>query len=223
MPTHQSISGSTDQQLLERMVATHPERFGAAYWSFFATSVAPAMAPRPVVVDLGCGPGLWLRDVGARYPDATLHGYDVTPAMIAYARERSGAHATFAVHDVTTAPLPHTTATVDLVSMSAVLHVLDEPLPVLAEIGRVLARGGLFLLHDWVRQPLAVYLAWRRDNLGEDGPEAVRRGFRLFPVHNKYTTDDWLWLLGEAGFAVRHRTRLRASHEIFVATRTPVS
>ncbi|MBI1726845.1 MAG: methyltransferase domain-containing protein [Candidatus Rokubacteria bacterium] len=38
--------------------------------------------------------------------------------------------------------------------MSSVLHVVDEPLPVLAEIRRVLAPGGIFLLHDWVRQPL---------------------------------------------------------------------
>src|SRR5262249_46799838 len=61
--------------------------------------------------------------------------------------------------DVTTQPLPHETGTVDLVDMSAVLHVIEEPLPVLAEIRRVLRRGGVFLLHDWIRQPLSAYLA----------------------------------------------------------------
>ena len=49
------------------------------------------------------------------------------------------------------------------------LHVVDEPLPVLAEIRRVLTPAGLFLLHDWIRQPLPAYLAWRRDVLKE-GP-----------------------------------------------------
>jgi SAM-dependent methyltransferase len=119
---------------------------------------------------------------------------------------------------VTAAPLPHTAGAVDLVSMTSVLHVLDEPLPVLAEIRRVLAPRGLFLLHDWTRQPLQSYLAWRRDGLGETGPEHLGRAFRLFPVHNKYTTEDWQWLLAEAGFVIRHQAALRQSHRMFVAT-----
>jgi SAM-dependent methyltransferase len=102
--------------------------------------------------------------------------------------------------------------------MSSVLHVLDEPLPVLAEIRRVLAPGGIFLLNDWVRQSLEAYLAFRRDVMGESETECLRRGFRLFPAHNKYTTEDWRWLLGEARFSIRDETQLRDSHRIFVAT-----
>jgi hypothetical protein len=73
-------------------------------------------------------------------------------------------------------------------------------------------------LHDWIRQPLQTYLAWRRDTLGEGEAESLRRGFRLFPVHSKYTPDDWRWLLAKAGFAIRAQTQLRASHQIFVTT-----
>ena len=219
MPTHQSLSGSTDDQLLQRMVKSHPERFGDAYWKFFDTHVAPQLPPRPTAIDLGCGPGLFLRDLGQRCPSATLYGYDVTPAMIAHGRGlESPGKMTFALHDVATQPLPHEPGTIDLVSMSSVLHVIDEPWPVLAEIRRVLAANGIFLLSDWVRQPLASYLAWRRDAMGESEAESHRRGFRLFPVHAKYTSDDWRWLLGKAGFAIHHETELRASHRIFVAT-----
>jgi len=216
MPTHQSLSGASDDELLQRMVATHPERFGEAYWTLFDAHVAPHLPPRAVMIDLGCGPGLLLRDFGMRSPDATLYGYDVTPAMIAHGRALSyaGAKPTFALHDVTTQPLPHAPGSVHLVSMSSVLHVLDEPWPVLAEIRRVLVPGGIFLLHDWIRQPLATYLAWRRDVLGES---ERGRGFRLFPVHNKYTTEDWQWLLAEAGFAISYHELLRASHRTFVA------
>jgi SAM-dependent methyltransferase len=216
MPTHQSLSGASDDELLQRMVATHPERFGEAYWALFAAHVAPHLPPRAVMIDLGCGPGLLLRDFGMRSPDATLYGYDVTAAMIAHGRALAyaGATPTFALHDVTTQPLPHAAGSVHLVSMSSVLHVLDEPLPVLVEIRRVLVPGGIFLLHDWIRQPLPTYLAWRRDVLGES---ESRRGFRLFPVHNKYTIDDWQWLLHEAGFAIGDQEQLRASHRTFVA------
>jgi SAM-dependent methyltransferase len=216
MPTHQSLSGSTDEDLLRRMVDTHADRFGEAFWAFFDSAVTPVLPPRPVVIDLGCGPALFLRDVGHRHPSAVLHGYDVTPAMVEYGRGLPGSSLHLAVHDVTTLPLPHAESSVDLVAMSSVLHVVDEPLPVLAEIRRVLAPGGVFLLQDWVRQPLSVYLAWRRDVLGEPAAVAARRGYRLFPVHNKYTPDDWRWLLAEAGLVVRNETALRASHRIFV-------
>src|SRR5262245_48215822 len=206
MPTHQSLAGASDEDLLQRMVATHPERFAEPFWEFFTANVAPHLPARPRIADLGCAPGLFLKDLGDRYPGAALHGYDVTPAMVAYAQalSRPGASLRVAVHDVATQPLPHDAGTMDLVSMSSVLHVLDEPLPVLAEIRRVLAAGGIFLLHDWIRQPLDVYLAWRRDVMQESEADSLRRGFRLFPAHNKYTPEDWRWLLARAGFTIRH-------------------
>jgi len=221
MPTHQAIAGATDEQLLQRMVETHPERFGEAFWAFFTASVTPRLSrhPRPTMVDLGCGPGLFLRDLGQRYPDAELYGYDVTPAMVEYGRRLAdgGARLRLEVRDVTVESLPLASGSVHLLNMSAVLHVLDEPLPVLAEIRRVLAPDGTFVLNDWVRQSLATYLAWRRDTMKEDEALVQQRGFRLFPVHNKYTAEDWRWLLTSAGFVVLHETELRASHHIFVA------
>jgi ubiquinone/menaquinone biosynthesis C-methylase UbiE len=222
MPTHQSLGGASDEDLLQRMVATHPERFETQFWAFFDAHVARRLPPRAVMIDLGCGPGLLLRDLGERHPDAILHGYDVTPAMIAYGRRLTfkPASVTLSVHDVAVEPLPLADAAANLVSMSSVLHVFDEPLPALAEIRRVLAPGASFLLNDWIRQPLSSYLAWRRDVMKESGPDALRRAFRLFPVHNKYTVDDWRWLLGEAGFEILAQTELRASHRIFVATPT---
>jgi|SRR5262245_30322423 len=204
------------------MVKTHVDRFGPAFWEFFAAHVAPALPQAPVIVDVGCGPGLLLRDLSARYPAGRLHGYDVTPAMVSHGSQLAfaGAPPAFAVHDVTAHPLPHAAGSVDLLSMSSVLHVIDEPLLVLAEISRVLAPAGLLLLYDWIRQPLAAYLAWRREVLQESPAESRHRGFRLFPVHNKYTAEDWRWLLAEAGFRVRAETQPRASHRIFVAVRS---
>jgi hypothetical protein len=72
--------------------------------------------------------------------------------------------------------------------MSSVLHVLDEPLPALAEVRRVLVAGGVFVLHDWIRQPLSTYLAWRRECAGESEADCLRRGFRLGPA-STFTPD----------------------------------
>ena len=220
MVTHQALGGSTDEEFLQRMARTYPERFGEPFWAFFTAHIAPHLPPRPVMLDLGCGPGLFLRDLGERYPQATLYGYDVTPAMIAYGQHlpSTGAKPTLVLHDTATQPLPHADGTVHLVSMSSVLHIFEEPLLVLAEIRRVLVPGGLFMLNDWIRQPLHTYLTRRMEDMPEERAVSLRRGFRLFPVHNKYTTEDWQWLLAEAGLTIHYQTQLRPAHQIFVTT-----
>ena len=67
MPTHQEIGGMSDAELLQRMVTSHPERYGEAFWEFFTAQVYARVPAHPVVLDLGCGPGLFLRDFGGRY------------------------------------------------------------------------------------------------------------------------------------------------------------
>ena len=221
MATHQSISGMSDAELVERMVTSHDERHDDAFRSFFDTHVSPHLPGRPAIADLGCGPGLFLRDLGRRFPGAALYGYDLTPAMIAYAQDEvryTGPKPTLAVHDLTAQPVPLADGSLHLVNMTAILHLLDEPLPVLAEIRRLLAPEGIFFLNDWERAPLTEYLDSRVEGEGEERQESLRRWFRLFPVHNKYTTEDWQWLLAEAGFAIRQTASLRANFRVFVTT-----
>ena len=221
MATHQSISGMSDAELVERMVSSHEERHDDAFRSFFDTHVAPSLPGRPAIADLGCGPGLFLRDLSRRFPGAALYGYDLTPAMITYAQEEvayAGPKPTLAVHDLTAQPVPLADGSLHLVNMTAILHLLDEPLPILAEVRRLLAPEGIFFLNDWVRAPLTEYLDSRVEGEGEERQVSLRRWFRLFPVHNKYTTEDWQWLLAEAGFAIRQTASLRANFRVFVTT-----
>ena len=222
MVTHQALSGATDEAFLQRLVQTYAERFGATFWECFATHIAPRLPPHPVMVDIGCGPGLFVQALGARYPQATLYGYDVTPAMIAHGQQLPypGARPLLAVHDVTAQPLPLATGTVHLVSMTSVLHLFDDPFPVLAEVHRLLAPTGLFMLHDWSRHPLRDYLARRAASAAEDPATSRQRALRLFPVHNKYTTADWQWLLHAAEFAPLRCLQLRPTHQMFVAIPT---
>lgn len=220
MTTHQAIGGLTDEELLQRMVNSHAERFGETFWEFVDAQVWAHLPREPVVVDLGCGPGLFLRDVAARYPRASLHGYDLTPAMIEYAHqvEHPRRQPTLQVHDLTAEPLPLPDASVHLVCMFAVLHVLPEPLPALAEVKRVLAPNGMLLLHDWVRASLESYLRMRLEGVpAEEIAASRKRWFRLFPVHNKYTEDDWRWLLAEAGFTIPISAQVRQQFRLFVA------
>jgi predicted TPR repeat methyltransferase len=76
MATHQALSGVTDEAFLQRLVQSHAERYGEAFWDFFTSHVASRLPPRPTMVDLGCGPGLFVQSLSERYPQATLYGYD---------------------------------------------------------------------------------------------------------------------------------------------------
>jgi SAM-dependent methyltransferase len=219
MATHQEIGGLSDAELLQRMVTSYPERFGETFWQFFTAQVSPLLPPRPVIIDLGCGPGLFLRDLSARYPQAQLYGYDVTTAMVEHAQQLDypGARPRVVVHDMLAQPLPLAPGAVHLVCMTAVLHLFDDPYGALAEIRRLLGAAGVFMLYDWVRTPLQVYLTSRLEGTGEAREVSRQRCMRLFPVHNKYTLDDWQWLLAETGFRVSFTTQWRPHFQVFVA------
>ena len=173
----------------------------------------------PSIADLGCGPGLYLRSLSERHPGSQLYGFDLTPAMIEYARglRYRGSAPTLVMLDVEKDPLPLDTGGVDLVSMTGLLHILDDPFSALTEARRVLRPKGLFLLDDRVRMPLAQYVQSRpRDRDGEPNRQRAR-WLRLFPFHNKYTADDWKWLLAEAGFSLVSTVQIRPQSQIFVA------
>ena len=219
MATQQKISGVSDEEFVERMVERYPRRFNDQYWSVFKANVGRHLPAEPVIVDLGCGPGLYLRDLSERHQGSRLYGFDATPAMIEHARglHYRGAPPTLTVQDVEKEPLPLDTGGVDLVSMTGVIHVLEEPFAVLAEVQRVLRPGGLFLLDDWVRMPLAQYVQDRPRDRGA-ARERQRAGWlRMFPFHNKYTAEDWKWLLAEAGFSLVSTVQIRPQSRIFVA------
>lgn len=212
MATHQEIAGVSDQDLVERMLRSHDGRFNETFWSLVAEQVAPQLGSKPRVVDLGCGPGLLVKDFSQHLDKPELFGYDVTPAMIEYANGL-GIEAKFEVADITAEPLPLEDSSVDLIAMAAVLHVLDEPLKCLAELKRLLKPDGVFLLNDWVRQPLEKYLAMMMENVPPERAAQMEQAMlRLSVAHNKYTIQDWVWLLDKGGFEVIHDAETHSEH-----------
>lgn len=215
MATHQEIAQVTDEELLERMIKSHDGRFDQLFWKYFDDQVKPHLPPAPTIVDVGCGPGLFLRDLSMRYPDATLHGYDLTRAMIDYGEqlEYNGPKPVFGLHDIAEAPLPLDDGSVDLLAMVAVLHVLSDPIAMCHEIRRLLSPKGVFLLQDWVRTPLPMYLDRMTEDVPPDQLEAVKaRMLRLFPTHNKYSIEDWLWLMEQGGLEVLDYRLVNSPH-----------
>lgn len=200
---------SRDDRALRRQLERYELRFNPAFWGFWDERIAPTLPPAPVIADIGPGPGLFLRDLSARLPDAHLYGVDSNEAMIENARslDYAGPVPTLSLLDVEANPLPFDQGSVDLLTMTAVLHAFNDPFTFLREqAARVLKPGGRMMLFDWFRQPMREYIARRLVEPGE--PEATRyeRALEQFRIHNKYTLDDWEWVLRESGMTVEAET-----------------
>ena len=103
---------------------------------------------RPLILDLGCGPGDLAVAMSRRLRDARIVGIDLSPSMLLWA----GRHATtdgrlrFIVGDA--ADLPFDDASIDLVVSTLSLHHWTEPAEAFAEIARVLRPDGVALIYD---------------------------------------------------------------------------
>ena len=101
------------------------------------------------LADIGCATGDGVRQLSARYPKALAVGLDYARPMLAATAARScfierlrGRAPRLLQADARALPLQ--AGSLDLAWSNLVLHWLDDPRPVFAEIQRALAVGGLF-------------------------------------------------------------------------------
>lgn len=172
--------------------------------AFFPFEVLiPYLPQAGVIVDVGCGFGLWAFLMAAHLPEANVFGYDPDDHKIEIAKDIAGhqgvQNADFRVGSAEEIEFPYC----DLVSVIDVLYLVDYPTQVrlITEIHRKLKDGGVFLLKTMSRKP-----AWKYAiNLLEE-TAAVRllritQGGRFF----FRSEGEWQRILNEAGF----RTEVR--------------
>jgi ubiquinone/menaquinone biosynthesis C-methylase UbiE len=99
------------------------------------------------VLDVGTGPGGIPRALAGARPDWEIHGLDLEPRMIEYARTQDPhGRVTFTVGDV--AALPYPDATFDLIVSSLSQHHWDDVPGGLRDLRRVLVPGGRLWIYD---------------------------------------------------------------------------
>lgn len=108
----------------------------------------------PRIADIGCATGDGIRALQWRYPKAQALAIDVSLPMLHGVRTRSSRLARLRNHFFNRGPqlinadaraLPLADNTLDVVWSNLMLHWLDDPLPALREIHRVMATGGLVM------------------------------------------------------------------------------
>jgi len=97
------------------------------------------------VLDLGCGTGLFTKQLKKRYPKATVVGVDLAHAMLCEAKVKKGwrAHPTWVRADMHTLPFPH--GLFDLVFSNQVFHWSSAYPTLIAEVNRVMNPGGCLM------------------------------------------------------------------------------
>jgi SAM-dependent methyltransferase len=119
---------------------------GAIDWNFFRAKWEQYGVERGVCVEIGCGAGRMSVHL-ARYFQ-TVHGIDISPGMIEYARRKAPANVLFHVTGGIEIPLPDRSA--DAVFSTHVLQHLSSSAAAAAyfkEMGRVLRPDGTIMLH----------------------------------------------------------------------------
>ena len=174
----------------------------AAYDEMYAL-IRPVVRHK-TVLELAAGTGLIAKHIviAAAHIEAT----DASAEMIAEAkRDNRSAKLHFSVQDMFC--LPYANQSFDVVIVSNALHIVPQPEKALAEIRRVLKDDGVLIAPTFT-------------HAGNSFSGKVRAFFMKrvgFPLHSKWTSEEYLRFLSQNGWMVRKSVALKASFPLTYA------
>ena len=175
---------------------------GAAYDEMYEL-IRPIVRHK-TVLELATGTGLIAKHIvnAAAHIEAT----DASPEMIAEAkRDNRSAKLYFSVQDMFC--LPYAGESFDVVIVSNALHIVPQPEKALAEIHRVLKDDGVLIAPTFTHA----------GNSFSGRAKAFFMKLAGFPLHSKWTSEEYLRFLQQNGWTVRKSAVLKASFPLTYA------
>ena len=168
----------------------------AAYEEMYAL-IRPVVKGK-TVLELATGTGLIAKNIvnAAAHIEAT----DASVEMIAEAkRDNQSAKLHFSVQDMFR--LPYAGKSFDVVIVSNALHIVPQPEKALAEIHRVLRDDGVLIAPTFTHA----------ENSFFGNSKAFFLKLAGFPLHSRWTSEEYLCFLQQNGWTVRKSNVLKAS------------
>ena len=168
----------------------------AAYDEMYAL-IRPVVKGK-TVLELATGTGLIAKNIvnAAAHIEAT----DASVGMIAEAkRDNQSAKLHFSVQDMFR--LPYADKSFDVVIVSNALHIVPQPEKALAEIHRVLRDDGVLIAPTFTHA----------ENSFFGNSKAFFLKLAGFPLHSRWTSEEYLCFLQQNGWTVRKSNVLKAS------------
>ena len=164
---------------------------------------------RPVVkgktvLELAAGTGLIAKNIvnAAAHIEAT----DASAEMIAEAkRNNQSAKLHFSVQDMFR--LPYADKSFDVMIVSNALHIVPQPEKALAEIHRILRDDGVLIAPTFTHA----------ENSFFGNSKAFLMKLAGFPLHSRWTSEEYLCFLQQNGWTVRKSVVLKASFPLIYA------
>lgn len=218
--------GSDGRLAAQRTLESHQRNHDASFQIFWNTHVNLAPDTTAHLIDLGCGPGLFLQDLHQRYPHAQLTGIECAPYMLELV-DNLPASVQIQVADLNL-DLPELFApeTVDVVLANRLIHELHQPVSLFRNLYRWLKPGGVVILVDMVRQPLKSALLHELKGVSLTDPQVtdewLQAQFLHYLEHNRYHPEDLCDLLEMCGFELLACESIRSGRAAQIAVRKPV-
>ena len=168
----------------------------AAYETMYAL-ICPVVKTK-TVLELATGTGLIAKHIvnAAAHIEAT----DASAEMITEAkRDNRSAKLHFSVQDMFS--LPYADGSFDAVIVSNALHIVPQPEKALREIGRVLKDDGVLIAPTFTHS----------ENSFSGKVRAFFMKLAGFPLHSRWTSEEYLTFLRQNGWTVRKSAVLKAS------------
>jgi SAM-dependent methyltransferase len=177
--------------------------FGATYNRLYDQPTVRALTPPLAgarVLDLACGPGAyfdWLLDAGA-----WVIAVDASAEMVRLANEHAAGRVEVRLHNADEPFDFLDDDSIDVVICALMIHYLDDPLPMLEELHRILVSDGVLVVStqhpttDWLRKGGSYFDTKLESDIWRDGETEIEVPYWRMPL------TDLAGVFDEAGFVI---------------------